>query len=418
MSYDSHRPTLNPAQLLQDLADNHFNGYLKVSTNSISWQVYFESGKLIYATYIIKNSPFHLFYRIHHHLNQINLRELSGMILGRSFQERLRAGTLKEHSFQCFDHFVILWLLRHQYLNSSQAEKLTMLLTKEAFELFLFVTVTHGNYQAQKLSDTEFKLCELDCQQMLEYYQRRSQQWDNLSPEIRSPYQHLHLVDLDLFLQSNEQDPLTTNVKQKLIRVLDGHSIHDLAALLNWDELKIAKFLYPYVVNEAIHMEEPRSPFDQLPKPILVSLEPVDYPKRITKPKENLSSIPKPSKKHGHMVVCIDDSPNMLDTIEQYLLKANFAVFKISEPIKAVLQLRRIEPDVILLDVGMPLVNGYELCRLLRTSPRFREIPIIMVTGKDGIINKVKAQMVGATDYLTKPFTESDLLEMVHRHLT
>jgi twitching motility two-component system response regulator PilG len=82
------------------------------------------------------------------------------------------------------------------------------------------------------------------------------------------------------------------------------------------------------------------------------------------------------------------------------------------------MQIVRLKPDLILLDVNMAGIDGYELCRLLRNHSFFKNIPIIMVTGNTGIIDRVKARFVGASGYLTKPFTQSDLLKMVFRHLS
>jgi len=65
----------------------------------------------------------------------------------------------------------------------------------------------------------------------------------------------------------------------------------------------------------------------------------------------------------------------------------------------------------------MPELDGYEICAMLRNSSAFRETPIIMLTGKDGFIDRVKAHMVGATDYLTKPFGEVELLTLVEQYV-
>jgi two-component system, chemotaxis family, response regulator PixG len=78
----------------------------------------------------------------------------------------------------------------------------------------------------------------------------------------------------------------------------------------------------------------------------------------------------------------------------------------------------RNKPDLILLDVGMPNLDGYELCSLLRRHPLFKHTPIIMVTGLTGFIDRAKARLVGASGYLTKPFTQSELLKTVFKHLT
>jgi twitching motility two-component system response regulator PilG len=65
----------------------------------------------------------------------------------------------------------------------------------------------------------------------------------------------------------------------------------------------------------------------------------------------------------------------------------------------------------------MPDLEGYEICAMLRKSTAFRQTPIIMLTGKDGFIDRVRARMVGATDYLTKPFGESELLMLLERYI-
>jgi twitching motility two-component system response regulator PilG len=65
----------------------------------------------------------------------------------------------------------------------------------------------------------------------------------------------------------------------------------------------------------------------------------------------------------------------------------------------------------------MPELDGYEICGMLRKSTAFRQTPIIMLTGKDGFIDRVRARMVGSTDYLTKPFGDSELLMLVEKYI-
>jgi twitching motility two-component system response regulator PilG len=78
----------------------------------------------------------------------------------------------------------------------------------------------------------------------------------------------------------------------------------------------------------------------------------------------------------------------------------------INAPVKALMQIIRLKPDLILLDVNIAAIDGYELCRLLRNNSLFQTKPIIRVTGNTGIIDRVKARLVGASGYLTKPFTK------------
>jgi chemotaxis family two-component system response regulator PixG len=124
-----------------------------------------------------------------------------------------------------------------------------------------------------------------------------------------------------------------------------------------------------------------------------------------------------PSPKTSYTIACIDDSPTVLRAIEGFLDDKIFSVIMIDDPVKALMQVMRNRPDLILLDVTMPNLDGYELCSLLRRHPDFKNTPIIMVTGNTGFIDRAKAKLVRASGYLTKPFGQSDLLKIIFKHL-
>jgi len=121
--------------------------------------------------------------------------------------------------------------------------------------------------------------------------------------------------------------------------------------------------------------------------------------------------------KNVYTIACIDDSPTVLNSIKSFLNDKSFTVIMINDPLKALMQIVRNKPDLILLDISMPNLDGYELCSLLRRHSMFKNTPIIMVTGKSGFIDRAKAKLVRASGYLTKPFTQSDLLKIVFKHL-
>ena len=118
-----------------------------------------------------------------------------------------------------------------------------------------------------------------------------------------------------------------------------------------------------------------------------------------------------------YTIVCIDDSKAVVNAIKMYLDDNIFSVVGINDPLKALMQVVRLKPDLILLDITMPTLDGYELCSLLRKHSALKETPIIMVTGKKGIINRVKAKMVKASDYITKPFHKKDLLKVIFKYI-
>lgn len=122
-------------------------------------------------------------------------------------------------------------------------------------------------------------------------------------------------------------------------------------------------------------------------------------------------------RKTTYTVACIDDSPTVLNAIQKFLEDQSLSVVAINDPVKALMQIVRSKPDLILLDITMPNLDGYELCALLRRHPRYKRTPIVMVTGNTGLIDRARAKLVRASGYLTKPFTQSDLLKIVFKHL-
>src|ERR1700726_5049728 len=74
-------------------------------------------------------------------------------------------------------------------------------------------------------------------------------------------------------------------------------------------------------------------------------------------------------------------------------------------------------PAVILLDIQLPRMEGYHICQIIRKNLQFRQIPIIMLSGKDGLFDKMRGRLAGSTEYLTKPFDSAELVQTVKKHL-
>jgi twitching motility two-component system response regulator PilG len=72
--------------------------------------------------------------------------------------------------------------------------------------------------------------------------------------------------------------------------------------------------------------------------------------------------------------------------------------------------------DLMLLDIGMPHMDGYQLCKLVKTNETTSDIPIVMLSGKDGFFDKVRGKMAGAVGYITKPFEPTALIEAVETY--
>lgn len=112
-------------------------------------------------------------------------------------------------------------------------------------------------------------------------------------------------------------------------------------------------------------------------------------------------------------VLVVDDSPTETRIFTSTLLKAGYSVETASNGEEAVEVARHLRPDLILMDVIMPVLNGYQATRILRREEETADIPIIMVTTKDMLTDRAWGMRQGANDYLVKPVDRQLLLERI-----
>ncbi|NJR70594.1 MAG: response regulator [Synechococcales cyanobacterium CRU_2_2] len=117
------------------------------------------------------------------------------------------------------------------------------------------------------------------------------------------------------------------------------------------------------------------------------------------------------------LVMCIDDSPQICYIMEQMLTQAGYRVVCIQESVEAVSSILRRKPAFIFLDLVMPVASGYELCKQIRRVSAFKDIPIVILTGNDGVIDRVRAKMVGATDFVGKPVKADKIIPLLDKYL-
>ena len=342
---------LNPLSLLAQLSSRQANGCLQISNGSVSWSIYLEQGKLLYASDSV--DPFE---RLDRHLRRLS-RQIPTLVSAVRVQVRLIfESDLESQSSQNPDYQAICWLVNQQYLNPIQAANLIEELAEEVIVSLL--SVKEGTYQLidQNPSEELPKFCRLDLRTLVErcHEQLRRQ-------------------------QSSESTSVTS--------------------------------------------EPAKDSSNQNGSPAKLELIQKSPQKNSTSPptnKGNDSAINpgKPLSKSTYTIACIDDSPTVLNAINSFLDDKSFSVVMINDPVRALMQVVRIKPDLILLDVEMPNLDGYELCSLLRKHSLFKTTPIIMVTGNTGFLDRAKAKLVRASGYLTKPFNQSELLKMVFKHLS
>ena len=295
------------------------------------------------------------FERLDRHLRQLS-RQVPTLVSAVRVQVRLLFESAPElRSRVCADYRALCWLVEQQHLTPDHAAGLIEELAKEVIESFLLVQ--EGSYELiEKEKLDEFpSFYRLDLRPLVEFCQEHLRQQRATKPPLAA---------------TNKRPNLATQTKT----------------------------LQPPVVPNTSIAREPSTAFSNGTNG--------------TKPSKNAV------QKAQYTIVCIDDSPTVLQAINSFLDDTSFAIVMVNDPVRALMQVVRSKPDLVLMDVEMPNLDGYELCSLLRRHPTFRSTPIIMVTGNTGFIDRAKAKLVGASGYLTKPFTQSELLKIVFKHLS
>jgi twitching motility two-component system response regulator PilG len=397
------------------------DGCLYVFCDRIRWSFYVEKGKLVYASHSLES-----FERVERHLRGLS-REVPALNDKLRSQLRLMFDDLSPETAKykvtsetiCTEYPAIQWLVNENYLTKLVAGKLIARIIQEVIETFLCLPNEDlsNTFYEHILKDT---YCSLPINRTLEVVEKRLQSWYNLGPTIYSPYQCPYLVD-----QTVATKRMSAKTVQNLGRILRGFNFCQLGALLGKDALSIAKQLSPLISDGAISLKEPLTPFNLLPQTYFLSPE-AENPKSEMFSEaaaeeegndDDISQIASQQPVKIWKIVCIDDSESMLSIINSYLGSQDFQVTLIQDSMKALMKINSIRPDLILLDIGMPNVDGYQLCSLIRKSSTLKDIPIVMVTGNKGLIDRARARIAGATDYLAKPFFQADLLRMMMRHL-
>ncbi|MBR8836602.1 MAG: response regulator [Stigonema ocellatum SAG 48.90 = DSM 106950] len=254
------------------------------------------------------------------------------------------------------DYLAICWLVKQKYLTPAQAGILIEQLTLEVMQSFLKLKEGSYEFTPRSFLDDMPKFCYLEMRLVVENCQKRSRNSANLNSQVTQQQR------VRSFNQQTRQSQ--TSSEQQFSRN-------------NSD-------LLPDVKATGNHRQQ-------------VSQQSFT--------------------KKNHKIFCVSDSPIVLKNLKNYLDEENFSLVGINNPVKALLQILHVKPDIILLDIDIPNLNGYEFCSLLRKHLYFQNTPVIIITERQGLINRVKTKVARASGYLVKPFTQADLLKVIFQHI-
>lgn len=191
------------------------------------------------------------------------------------------------------------------------------------------------------------------------------------------------------------QEKTSVSAYQSLCKLLNGNrTLRDLSVQLRTSPLQVVCSLLPYIQSGIFGL--------------------VDIPDLLEIANPNNNSY---ENKDRPLIACVDDSLMISHMMEQIIGMAGYRFIAINDPLNAVETLLSRQPDLIFLDVVMPKINGYDLCAQLRRYPEFANTPIIFLTSNSGIIDRIRAKMVGSSDFLRKTVDADELLQKVKEHL-
>ena len=119
----------------------------------------------------------------------------------------------------------------------------------------------------------------------------------------------------------------------------------------------------------------------------------------------------------GKTILVVDDSATVRKLISSKLEKSGHNVVCAEDGVDAMSVLETTVPDLVLLDIAMPRMDGYSVCKLIRANEATKDVPVVMISGKDGFFDKVRGRMAGTTGYITKPFGPETLMRALETYL-
>lgn len=338
------------------------------------WLIFFANGKIVYAADRASSSLIRLRDYLHRY-------QAEGAI------DLLQSASLASTNEP---EYAYLWLLlEKKVLSPVQARSIIESAIAET--LFDLLSLRHGAFTLETGAALAPQLVALDVAPLLTKTMRQLQQWKQFYPYIQSPHQNFIISN-----QARLKAALPEQAYGSIVRWADGKtSLRQLSRFLNRDLLTLAKGIYPYAERGWLHLIDPL-PSRQVKAQSNQQAQAADLPPQI---------------------VCIDDDTSIGKTVEYVLGQKGYRAIAIADPLQALSMVFQLKPDLILCDITMPQLEGYEICAMLRRSAAFRQTPIIMLTGKETFVDRVRARLVGATDYLTKPFGEGELLLLLEKYL-
>ncbi|MBD2742663.1 response regulator [Coleofasciculus sp. FACHB-1120] len=385
------------ASKLTALKQARFSGRLFLKgTLGQEWTLYFYLGRILYATggtHPVRRWQRHL----GAHCSNVNLNQLH-LNLPSNISE-----TSSEVSKNHREYYLLCLWLKQQQITREQVVKIIQGIVLEV--LFDISQEIPKALQIKQENPLAPQLLLIDAEQAIAKTQEIWQAWKiakisdllpNRAPSIKQPEQL--------------QQKTSPTVYKSLTLLLNGQrTLRDIAVQTKRNVAEVARSLLPYIETGLVELNDIpdlADPVAQASSELPVKNSPASSGKT---PAQVAARKP--------LIACVDDSPLVCKNMEKILTSAGYQFLAVSDSMRAIATLLNRKPHIIFLDLVMPNTNGYEICTQLRKVSAFRDTPIIILTGNDGIIDRVRAKVVGASDFMGKPVDAEKVLAITNKYL-
>jgi len=371
--------------ILEQLKTNLFTGSLTIKAREgLNWTLYFRLGRLIWLSGGANPDE--------------RWERLMGLFCPNITLKSLDLTQRKE----VYGEYKILAQLKEQEL--IKREQLDELVTSAVTEV-IFDAIQYGetsttplSFETKKNDTPGLILVLVQTEQAIMRANEEWNQWLNAGLSAISPNSYPII-----------QNPSVIGITPSIYRLIDGtQTLRGLAAKSRQNLLNLTQSLMPLVESGALFFAkvpisrklDQKGAIDSNINDLFVS-PPGESPLGTSKP----------------LVACVDDSPLVCQALEKIITYQGYRFIGIQDSMKVIPILLKSKPDLIFLDLLMPMMNGYEVCAHIRKTQSLKDVPIVILTGKDGLVDRMRAKLVGSTEFMNKPVNVTEVSNMLHKYL-
>jgi two-component system, chemotaxis family, response regulator PixG len=373
------------ATQLSEIKHKLFSGRVLLTTpNGQKWCLYFYLGRILYAT-----GGSHPIRRWVRNLTVAGVDINAGANLQTRIDSLTDISALTATELDgCWEYYLLVnWAKQSRITRTGMVKYIQTTIVEVLFDIVQAESVSCEQITQTQLSP---QLTLIDVEQAFNLAVQQQQQWQQAKLTDILPDRAIEISAVTAFQQT-----VSPQAYRTLESVLNGkHTIREIATKTGKSPLKIGQSFLAHLQAGNLRL--------------------VDLPD-FTNPIDR--AYPMGRGNSAPSIACVDDSPFVCDRLEQIFRGVGYQFIGIQDSRKALPILIAKKPQLIFLDLVMPNANGYEICSRLRKVAAFRDTPIVILTGNDGVIDRVRAKVVGATDFLTKPVQSELVLDIAQKYL-